>query len=175
MFHCSGAQVRYTSITESTVSSAQNMPAPSKESVGVCGTVFVIGSLLAGCSTRSLRQKKTMLMSVEQRCLTCFPLLLTTRHDAHSPAADSEVCGPGIHPRLHHALPENPGLAPRLRLHAVKRFNGGGDDTRQVWATQPGSVYLLLLSSKFPLLNIHAYFHDFPLFKANFKTCLSPS
>lgn len=58
MFHCSGAQVRYTSITESTVSSAQNMPAPSKECVGVCGTVFVIGSLLAGCSTRSLRQKK---------------------------------------------------------------------------------------------------------------------
>lgn len=72
-------------------------------------------------------------------------LLLTARQDAHAPAAGSEVCGPGIHPCLHQGLPEDPGLVPRLRLHAVEYLHGGGDDTRQVFHLYPFVCFSLLM------------------------------
>lgn len=66
-----------------------------------------------------------------------------SRHDAHCPAAGAEVWRPGLHPCLHQDLPEDPGLVPRLRLHAVQHPNGGGDDSHQVGAGSPVTAYPL--------------------------------
>lgn len=54
------------------------------------------------------------------------------RHHSHISADGPEALRSGLHPGLHQDLPENPGLVPRLRLHAGQQRHGAGNDPHQV-------------------------------------------